>query len=213
MKKLYKLSIAILCIGLLSSLCVFASDVKEIDTLSIYLSDESWEYKGFDISEDNDSYLLILHFIYTNNSDTPKHPGYDLMITSYQNGVQLNHALLTGKQRDEFQEEISNVTKNIMKGASLAFCYTYQLIDSTSDIEFYLRENLKGSNTYHNILQISDSEESQQTKNISAESQVIELKNQISSMQTEVDKVTAKEEEYKNKISSLQADLEEASKK
>lgn len=214
MKKLYKLSIAILCIGLLSSLCVFASDVKEIDTLSIYLSDESWEYKGFDISEYNGSDLLYLHFVYTNNSDTPKHANYDLMITPYQNGVQLNHTLVLnyGGHSNELQEEINNSSKKIMKGASVAVCYTYQLIDSASEIEFYLKVYQEQSNTYHYTLQISDPEKNQPVKNISAESQVIELKNQISSMQTEVDKVTAKEEEYKNKISSLQADLEEASK-
>lgn len=94
------------------------------------------DYEGKDI--------VIVKYIFTNNSDTPTSFYLTFEDNVFQDGIGLNESFVVA---DNANYNFDNQTKEIKKGASLEVEVAYELNDTTTDIDVEVSEAFSFSNS------------------------------------------------------------------
>ncbi len=81
--------------------------------------------------------IVIVKYIFTNNSDEPEAFSWSVDDNVYQDGIGLNGSYVTADSADYSSD---NQTKEIKPGATLEVEVAYELNDTTTDIEVEVSE-------------------------------------------------------------------------
>ncbi len=87
------------------------------------------DYEGKDV--------VIVKYIFTNNSDNPQSFSFSIEDNVFQNGIGLNESLFVS---DNAGYSSDNQMKEIKKGSSLEVEVAYELNDTTTDIDVEVSE-------------------------------------------------------------------------
>ena len=98
------------------------------------LGDYHIKFTGFELAKDyEDNDALLVHYDFTNNSEETTSAGVALILKAFQNGVQLETAIVTDV------EGVDNTLKEIRPGASIDVTEAFELTDTTT-VELELTE-------------------------------------------------------------------------
>ena len=149
MKKRQITILAVLLLVLLS-LSASAADSSHLEEISnsaaepaIYLDTDGkiLSYQYFSIEDDFEGKpALLLHFEYTNNTDSPAMASTDFFTSAYQNDTSLQPGVLA--YDSEYTQEVNNLLVCIQNKESLSVCFVYSLDDLTSDVEIHVQSFL-----------------------------------------------------------------------
>lgn len=119
------------------------------------LGDYSIEIHDFELSKDySDAPAIIVSYTFTNNGEEAASGMVSLSATAYQNGVQLETAIVSGQDIGEEQ------MKEIKQGASIELKSAFTLLSETAPVEFEISEFASFSNEkLGKTFQISESGE------------------------------------------------------
>ena len=127
-------------LSVLSPLCASAMVQNGCDgTIDFQVSDRSFIFKGYEISEDYEGNpALLLFFDYTNNSSNASSASSDFYIQVFQDGISQNIAFLP--YQSEFSTEYNNSMTDIRDGASLSTCSCFSIQNTTSPVDIEIKE-------------------------------------------------------------------------
>ena len=111
------------------------SDKKQENAGEIKIDDCVAVYKGYEIKKDSDEEdALIVKYDFTNNSETEESFDWGINPTYYQDGVELEYAVvwLDDDSYDSYDDAAST---NVRKGATIEVANTYKLRNLESPVE------------------------------------------------------------------------------
>lgn len=112
-----------------------APDSQSIqDTIYFNTEGKILSYRYFSIEDDFEGKpVILLHFEYTNDTDTSHMVSADFFPTVSQNGIELKTGIL--QYQSEYFEEYSNLITPIKNHTTIPVCFVYSLLDVDSDVE------------------------------------------------------------------------------